>query len=54
MIGISAEQMRAIPDVVVIPYGTAKAPAVHAVLRSGLVSGVVTHSELARRLLGPP
>jgi DNA-binding transcriptional regulator LsrR (DeoR family) len=51
MIGIDAEQMRAIPEVVVIAYGTAKAPAVRSALVSGLVGGLVTHSSVARTLL---
>jgi DNA-binding transcriptional regulator LsrR (DeoR family) len=51
MIVISAEEMRAIPEVIVIPYGTAKAPAVRAALRSGLIGGIVTHSALAHALL---
>jgi DNA-binding transcriptional regulator LsrR (DeoR family) len=51
MIVISAEEMRAIPEVIVIPYGTAKAPAVRAALRSGIVGGIVTHTALAEVLL---
>jgi DNA-binding transcriptional regulator LsrR (DeoR family) len=51
MIGINAEQMKAIPDVIAIAYGTAKAPAARAALRSGLISGLVTHKSLARALL---
>src|SRR3954469_10347353 len=51
MIVISAEEMRAIPEVIVIPYGTAKAPAVRAALRSGIVGGIVTHTALAHALL---
>src|SRR5918998_405123 len=51
MIGINAEQMRAIPEVIVIPYGVAKAPAVRAALRSGLVGGIVTHTALAHAVL---
>lgn len=51
MIGISADQMRAIPEVIVLPYGTAKAPAVRAALRSGLVGGMVTHTALAHAVL---
>jgi DNA-binding transcriptional regulator LsrR (DeoR family) len=51
IIGITADQLRAIPEVIVIPYGTAKAPAVLAALRSGLVGGVVTHASLAHILL---
>jgi DNA-binding transcriptional regulator LsrR (DeoR family) len=51
MIGIDARQMRAIPEVVVIAYGMAKAAAVLAALRSGLVGGLVTHTALAEALL---
>ena len=51
MIGIRAEQMRAIPEVIVIPYGEAKGPAVRAALRSGLVGGIVTHTALAHAVL---
>src|SRR3954451_22564543 len=51
IIGIDAQQMRAIPEVVVIAYGTAKVPAVRAALVSGLVGGLVTHSSVARALL---
>ena len=51
MIGVTAAQMQAIPEVIAIPYGTVKAPAVRAALRSGLVTGLVTHSTLARALL---
>jgi DNA-binding transcriptional regulator LsrR (DeoR family) len=51
MIAISAVEMRAIPEVVVVPYGIRKAPAVRAALRSGLVSGIVTHTALARAVL---
>jgi DNA-binding transcriptional regulator LsrR (DeoR family) len=51
MIAVSAEQMRAIPEVIVVPYGIRKAPAVRAALRSGLVEGVVTHTGLARAVL---
>jgi len=51
MITISAEQMRAIPEVIVIPYGIGKAAAVRAALLSGLVDGIVTHTSLARAVL---
>src|SRR3954452_1125999 len=51
MIGISAAEMRAIPEVIAIAYGAAKAPAIRAALRSGLVGGLVTHSSLAAGLL---
>lgn len=51
MIAISAEEMRAIPEVIVIPYGVGKSAAVRAALRSGLVAGIVTHTSLARAVL---
>jgi DNA-binding transcriptional regulator LsrR (DeoR family) len=53
LIGIDAEQMRAIAEVVVLAYGLAKLPAARAALRSGLVSGLVTHTSLAEALLQP-
>jgi DNA-binding transcriptional regulator LsrR (DeoR family) len=51
MVAIGAEQMRAIPEVIAIPYGIRKAPAVRAALRSGLIGGLVTHTALANALL---
>jgi DNA-binding transcriptional regulator LsrR (DeoR family) len=51
MIGISAVEMRRIHEVIAIAYGTAKAPAVRAAIRSGLIRGLVTHSALATALL---
>jgi DNA-binding transcriptional regulator LsrR (DeoR family) len=51
MIGISAQQMGAIPEVIAIPYGMAKVPAVRAALRSGLIRGLVTHTSVALALL---
>jgi DNA-binding transcriptional regulator LsrR (DeoR family) len=51
MIGVSEAQLRAIPEVIAVPYGTVKAPAVRAALRSGLVDSLVTHSTLAGALL---
>ena len=51
MIAISAEEMRTIPEVIAIPYGVAKTLAVRAALRSGLVSGIVTHTDLAHAVL---
>ncbi len=51
MIGIRAEQLEAVPDVVAIAYGAAKADAVAAALRGGLVTGLVTHASLADALL---
>jgi DNA-binding transcriptional regulator LsrR (DeoR family) len=54
MIGIDAAQMAAIPEVIVIAWGAAKARAVRAALRSGLVGGLVTHTALAHALLAAP
>jgi DNA-binding transcriptional regulator LsrR (DeoR family) len=54
LIGVDAPRMAAIPEVVVIAYGTAKAPAARAALCSGLVGGLVTHTALARALLDRP
>lgn len=53
MIGINAAQMGAIQEVIAIAYGAVKAPAVRSGIRSGLVKGLVTHTALARALLGP-
>lgn len=54
MVAISATQMQAIPEVIGIPYGVNKRSAVLAVLRSGLVSSLVTHASLATALLHEP
>jgi DNA-binding transcriptional regulator LsrR (DeoR family) len=51
MIGINAAQLRAIPEVIALAYGTARSPAVQAAIRGGLINSVVTHASLARALL---
>ena len=51
MICMSAEQLADVEDVLAIPYGVSKAPAVLAAVRSGLVSSLVTHDAMARVLL---
>ena len=51
MIGITAEQMIAIPEVIGIVYGVAKVDALIASVRGGLVNSVVTHPTLARAVL---
>jgi DNA-binding transcriptional regulator LsrR (DeoR family) len=51
MICMSAEQLADVEDVLAIPYGVTKAPAVLAAVRSGLVSSLVTHDAMARVLL---
>ncbi len=51
MIGITAAQMKAVPEVIGIVYGTAKVHAVLAAVEGGLVNSLVTHSTLARALI---
>jgi DNA-binding transcriptional regulator LsrR (DeoR family) len=51
MIGITAEQMRAVPEVIAIVYGGAKVRAVLAAVRGGMVNSLVTHSTLAEALI---
>jgi len=51
MIGITAEQMIAIPEVIGIVYGLGKVDALIAAVRGGLVNSVVTHSTLALAVL---
>jgi DNA-binding transcriptional regulator LsrR (DeoR family) len=52
LIGIDAAGLLAIPDVIAIAYGTAKVEAVRAGLRGGFATSLVTHSAMARGLLG--
>jgi DNA-binding transcriptional regulator LsrR (DeoR family) len=54
MIGIRANQMLAVDQVLAIPYGLKKRSAVLAAVKSGLVNSVVTHSSLATALLAAP
>jgi DNA-binding transcriptional regulator LsrR (DeoR family) len=51
LIGIDAEQLRRVPEVIGVVYGTPKAAAVHAALRGRFVTSLVTHPALARELL---
>ena len=51
MIGIDATQMLAIDQVLAIPYGLRKRPAVLAAVRSGMINSIVTHASLASALL---
>jgi DNA-binding transcriptional regulator LsrR (DeoR family) len=51
LIGIGPDDLQAVPEVVAIVYGSRKAAAVHAALRSDFVTSVVTHSALASALL---
>jgi DNA-binding transcriptional regulator LsrR (DeoR family) len=51
MIGVTAEQMLNIPEVIAIAYGTEKTEALRLAIRSGMVDGVITHTSVARELL---
>jgi DNA-binding transcriptional regulator LsrR (DeoR family) len=51
MVAMTAQQLAAVPNVIAIPYGLSKRPAVYAALRSGLIHSVVTHASLAAALL---
>jgi Putative sugar-binding domain len=53
MIGVSAAQLRAIPEVIGLAYSTARSPAVQAAIRGGFIKCLVTHPSLARTLLVP-
>jgi DNA-binding transcriptional regulator LsrR (DeoR family) len=49
--GISETTLRAIPTVIAVTTGPEKIPATKAVLRSGLVSSLVTDTEVAAAVL---
>jgi DNA-binding transcriptional regulator LsrR (DeoR family) len=51
IIGVTAEQLERIDLVISVGYGEGKAQAVAAALRGGLVTGLITHTELARAIL---
>jgi DNA-binding transcriptional regulator LsrR (DeoR family) len=51
IIGVTGEQLAAVNVVVSVAYGSDKAPAVCAALRGGLVTGLITHSAMARAML---
>ena len=53
-IGISFEQLRAVPRVVAVAAGASKAAAVRAVARAGLISELVTDHALAEAVLAAP
>ncbi len=50
-IAVTADQLRAVPDVLAIAGGAAKVAGIRAALRSGLVHRLVTNEEAARLLL---
>ena len=51
VVGVTVEQLRRTPEVIALVYGDSKAEAALSVLRSGLVTSLVTHASLARRML---
>lgn len=51
LIGIDAEHLQRVPEVIGVVYGTPKADAVHAALRGGFLTSVVTHPAMATALL---
>jgi DNA-binding transcriptional regulator LsrR (DeoR family) len=51
LIAIGAEQLRAVPEIIGLVYGVPKAGAVHAALRGGFLTSVITHPAMARQLL---
>ena len=51
IIGISATELRDIPEVIAIAYNTARTPAVRAAILGGLVNGIVTHPSVATALI---
>ncbi|MGC9501104.1 sugar-binding transcriptional regulator [Streptomyces sp. WG7] len=53
MIAVDAEQLRRTPEIIAVAGGRDKARAVRAVLRSGLLTGIVTDAATARAALAP-
>jgi DNA-binding transcriptional regulator LsrR (DeoR family) len=51
LIAIDAEQLHKVPEVIGLVYGVPKAGAVHAALKGGFLTSVVTHTAMARELL---
>ena len=51
LIGIDAEQLDGVPDVIAVAYGTAKVDAVRAGIRGGFITSLVTHTAMAGGLL---
>jgi DNA-binding transcriptional regulator LsrR (DeoR family) len=51
IIGVSASQLREIPEVIGIVYNSVRTPAIRAAILGGLVNGIVTHPPLARQLI---
>ena len=51
IISIRPEQLRAVPEIIAVAYGAAKADAVRASVRARFATGLITHASLAARLL---
>jgi len=51
VIGVNGTQLRAVPDVIAMACGDLRAEGLASVLRSGIVSTLVTHASLARAVL---
>ena len=51
IIGIDAERLRAVPEIIAVAYGCAKADAVRAAVRARFATTLITHASLAERLL---
>jgi len=54
IIGIPAEQLRAVPEIIAVAYGSSKAHAVRAAVRGGFVTDLIIHTSLAEQLLKLP
>lgn len=52
IIGIDAAQLSAVPEIIAIAYGRAKAQAVRAAVKARFATSLVTHASLAHELLG--
>ncbi|MHA6804184.1 sugar-binding transcriptional regulator [Salinifilum ghardaiensis] len=51
ILAIGGDQLRGIGEVVGLGYGTAKAPAIAAILRSGIITSLIIDTDAAERLL---
>ncbi len=51
LIGLTARELQALPDVLAVVYGTTNAGAVQAAVRGGFVSSLITHTAMADELL---
>lgn len=51
IIAITLEQLRAVPEVIAVAGGTGKTRAIHSVLKTGVVSSLVTDTKTARNLI---